>query len=133
MALATDARLGPCVMEELRLQGIGDQRPEIRMHPKSDMVKDTKRVLMAAWKEFAGAFPTRFPAQHAEMDVYCGGIAVPLFNLAYPKSDDAIRPTELERLMNEFGGILAGRGIPGLLFLRAEQVDSGMGLQPMIR
>jgi|HubBroStandDraft_6_1064221.scaffolds.fasta_scaffold01120_14 GNAT superfamily N-acetyltransferase len=97
------------------------------------MTRDTKKILMAAWKEFAAAFPSRFPARHAEMDIYCGGIAVPLFNLAYPKSDDAIRPTELERLMNEFGGILAGRGIPGLLFLRAEQVDSGMGLQPMIR
>jgi GNAT superfamily N-acetyltransferase len=97
------------------------------------MIRDTKKVLMAAWKEFAEAFPTRFPARHAEMDIYCGGVAVPLFNLAYPKTDDVIRPAELERLMNEFGEILAARGIPGLLFVRAEQVEAEMGLQPMIR
>jgi GNAT superfamily N-acetyltransferase len=97
------------------------------------MIRDTKRILIAAWKEFAEAFPSSFPARHAEMDVYCGGIAVPLFNLAYPKTDDAIRPAEMERLMNEFGGILAGRGIPGLLFVRAGQVEAEMELQAMIR
>jgi GNAT superfamily N-acetyltransferase len=88
---------------------------------------------MAAWKEFATAFPRSFPARHAEMDVYCGGIAVPLFNLAYPRTDDAIRSAELERLMNEFGEILAAGGIPGLLFVRAGQVEAEMGRQPMIR
>jgi GNAT superfamily N-acetyltransferase len=97
------------------------------------MIRDTKKVLMAAWKEFAEAFPASFPARHAEMDIYCGGIAVPLFNLAYPKTDDVIRPAELERLMNEFGEILATRGLPGLLFVRAEQVEAGMGMEPMIR
>jgi len=97
------------------------------------MIRDTKKVLKAAWKEFADAFPTRFPAQHGELDIYCGGIVVPLFNLAYPKTDDVIRPAELGRLMNEFGEILAARGIPGLLFVRAKQAETEMGVQPMIR
>jgi GNAT superfamily N-acetyltransferase len=99
----------------------------------SRMITDTKRVLMAAWRAYAEAFPTRFAAAHAEMDIDCGGIAVPLFNLAYPKTAEVIEAGELVRLMREFGEILAPRGIPGLLFVRTDRVEPPDGLEPLFR
>jgi GNAT superfamily N-acetyltransferase len=97
------------------------------------MIRDTKKVLMAAWKVYAEAFPTSFSATHAEMEIDCGGIAVPLFNLAYPKTAEVIEAAELERLMREFAGILAPRAIPGLLFVRTDRVEAPVGLEPMFR
>jgi ribosomal protein S18 acetylase RimI-like enzyme len=97
------------------------------------VISDTKNILMAAWREYAEAFPTRFQARHPEMDIACGGIAVPLFNLAFPKTAGVIRPAELERLLREFGEILASHNIPGLLFVRADRVEAPVGLEAMFR
>jgi hypothetical protein len=97
------------------------------------MLMDTKRVLMAAWRAYAEAFPAYFAAEHAEMDIDCGGIAVPLFNSAYPRTQGVIEASELDRLMNEFGEILARRGIPGLLFVRTDRVKAPAGMEPLFR
>jgi GNAT superfamily N-acetyltransferase len=97
------------------------------------MVTDTKRVLRAAWRVYAEGFPTFFAVKHAEMDVDCGGIAVPLFNSAYPKTERVIEAAELERLMCEFGEILAPRGVPGLLFVRTDRAKSPAGVEPLFR
>jgi ribosomal protein S18 acetylase RimI-like enzyme len=88
---------------------------------------------MAAWRAYAEAFPTSFAAKHADMDVDCGGIAVPLFNSAYPKTEEVLDGAELKRLMKEFGQILTARGIPGLLFVRSDRVNSAAGVEPLFR
>jgi GNAT superfamily N-acetyltransferase len=89
--------------------------------------------LMAAWRVYAEGFPTFFAVKHAEMDVDCGGIAVPLFNSAYAKTDGVIEAGELQRMLREFGEILAPRRIPGLLFVRTDRVNAPAGVEPLFR
>jgi len=67
------------------------------------------------------------------MDVAFAGIAVPLFNLAFPKSCGMLRRADMERLLEEFGNILAPRGVPGLLLVRNGQIAEDTGIEAMFR
>ena len=88
------------------------------------MLTDTRRVLRAAWSLYAEGFPTRFAPTHAELEFSCAGISVPLFNLAYPKSEGRIDGPGLEKLLGEFRGVLAPRGVPGLLIARTDRLET---------
>ena len=87
------------------------------------MIADTQRILRAAWSSYANGFPTRFAPVHSEMEFSCAGIGVPLFNLAYPKTEGRIDGEQLERLFEEFRGVLAPRGVPGLLIARTDRLE----------
>src|ERR1700740_201254 len=67
------------------------------------------------------------------MEIAFAGIAVPLFNLAFPKNKGALRRAEFERLLGEFGKILKTRGVPGLMFLRTGQVEKDSVIAEMFR
>jgi ribosomal protein S18 acetylase RimI-like enzyme len=95
------------------------------------MTTDTSDILNAAWKGYAERFPACFDAPHPDLRFSCAGISVALFNCAYPKR--AIKCEEFERLMNDFAGILAPRGVPGLLMARSDRVEAPPGLEPVIR
>jgi GNAT superfamily N-acetyltransferase len=102
------------------------------------MKMDTENILKAAWKGYAERFPAYFAVAHPALEIYGAGIAVPLFNLAYLKGaylkgDGEIRGEELERLIGEFGEILAARGISGLLMVRSDRVVAAEGMEPMLR
>ena len=97
------------------------------------MIADTRKIFVSTWQGYADAFPSGEQLTHPEMDVAFAGIAVPLFNLAFPKTSEAIRREELARLIGEFGEILSPRGVPGLLFVRNGQVEDGAGVEPMLR
>jgi GNAT superfamily N-acetyltransferase len=88
------------------------------------MIRDTRRILQAAWSSYAEGFPTRFAPTHAEMEFSCAGIGVPLFNLAYPKTKEGIDGPGLEKLLGEFRSVLAPRGVPGLLIARTDRLES---------
>jgi GNAT superfamily N-acetyltransferase len=95
------------------------------------MITDSGDILYAAWKGYAERFPTSFDTEHAELRFSCAGIPLALFNCAYPKR--AVRREEFERLMADFAGILAQRGIPGLLMARSDRVETPQGIEPVIR
>ena len=67
------------------------------------------------------------------MEIAFAGIAVPLFNLAFPKSKAELKREEFERLQGEFGNIFASRGVPGLMFLRTGQLEKNSGIEAMFR
>lgn len=57
------------------------------------------------------------------MEFSCAGIGVPLFNLAYPRASNPIDRGERDTMLDEFRGVLAPRGIPGLLMVRTDLLD----------
>ena len=67
------------------------------------------------------------------MEIALAGIAVPLFNLAFPKGNSELKREEFERLLGELGKILASRGVPGLMFLRTGQLEKNSGIEAMFR
>ncbi len=88
------------------------------------MIRDTRRILQAAWSSYSTGFPTRFAPTHGELEFSCSGIGVPLFNLAYPKTEERIGGERFEELLREFRGVLAPRGVPGLLIARTDRLES---------
>jgi ribosomal protein S18 acetylase RimI-like enzyme len=87
------------------------------------MIADTQRILRAAWSSYALGFPSRFHPEHGGLEFSCAGIGVALFNLAYPKTEGRIDDEQLERLLQEFRGVLAPRGVPGLLIARTDRLE----------
>lgn len=97
------------------------------------VIKDTRKIFVSTWQGYARAFPCGEQLAHREMDIAFAGIAVPLFNLAFPKSSGVLRGADLERWLGEFGKILAPRGVPGLLLVRSGQVGENVGIEAMFR
>jgi GNAT superfamily N-acetyltransferase len=97
------------------------------------VITDTWKIFVATWQGYARKFPTGEQPTHPEMEIAFGGIAVPLFNLAFPKSRTETSRAEFERLLGEFGKILKTRGVPGLMFLRTGQVEKNSGIAEMFR
>lgn len=83
-------------------------------------MNDTRKVFQAAWRAYAQQFPTQFAPKHETLEFSCSGIGVPLFNLAFPKSDRPISSAECKALLQEFRSVLAPRGVPGLLMARTD-------------
>ena len=99
----------------------------------SGMITDTEKIFFRMWQGYAQAFPSSKRVTHPEMEIALAGIAVPLFNLAFPKSRAELSRAEFERLLGEFGRILKARGVPGFMFLRAGQVEKNAGIAEMFR
>jgi len=99
----------------------------------SGMITDTGEIFLKAWQGYAEAFPSSMRVTHAEMEIAFAGIAVPLFNLAFPKNRTEVSLAKFERLLGEFGKILKTRGVPGLVFLRTGQVEKNSGIAEMFR
>jgi GNAT superfamily N-acetyltransferase len=97
------------------------------------MITDTRKIFVATWQGYADAFPSGEKVAHTKMDIAFAGIAVPLFNLAFPKTSGVLRRTDMERLLGEFGEILTPRGVPGLLLVRSGQVEENAGIEAMFR
>lgn len=97
------------------------------------MVTDTWKIFVSTWQGYAQQFPSGEQLTHPEMEIAFSGIAVPLFNLAFPKSKAELSQAEFKRLLSEFGKILAPRGVPGLMFLRTGQVEANAGIEAMFR
>jgi ribosomal protein S18 acetylase RimI-like enzyme len=97
------------------------------------VITDTWKIFVSTWQGYAQRFPSGEDPTHPEMEIALAGIAVPLFNLAFPKSKMGLKRDEIERLRGEFGKILASRGVPGLMFLRTAQVENSSGIQAMFR
>jgi ribosomal protein S18 acetylase RimI-like enzyme len=97
------------------------------------VIKDTWKIFVSTWQGYAQRFPSGEQRTHAEMEIAFAGIAVPLFNLAFPKSKSQLSRTEFERLLGDFGKILKTRGVPGLMFLRSGQVEKDAGIEEMFR
>ena len=97
------------------------------------MITDTRKIFVATWQGYAQKFPTGEQPTHVEMEIAFAGIAVPLFNLAFPKSDGEMSRQEFKRLLGEFGKILKTRGVAGLIFLRTGQVEKNSGIAEMFR
>jgi len=97
------------------------------------MIADTRKIFVSTWQGYADAFPSGEQLTHPEMDVAFAGIAVPLFNLAFPKTSEALRRDEFARLIGEFGKILSPRGVPGLLLARNGQIAEDTGIEAMFR
>ena len=87
------------------------------------MISDTQRILQAAWSSYASGFPSRFHPEHDSLEFSCAGIGVALFNLAYPMTEGRIDDERLEGLQREFRGVLAPRGVPGLLIARTDRLE----------
>lgn len=83
-------------------------------------MNDTRKVFQAAWRAYAQRFPTQFEPQHEALEFSCAGIRVPLFNLAFPKSERPINDAECDALLQAFRSALAPRGIPGLLMASSD-------------
>src|SRR5258708_36034958 len=96
-------------------------------------ITDTRGIFGATWQGYARAFPSSTRIGDREMDVAFAGIAVPLFNLAFPKTSEAIRREEFARLIGEFGKILSPRGVQGLLLVRNGQIAEDTGMEAMFR
>lgn len=94
---------------------------------------DTWRIFVSTWQGYAQRFPSGERPTHPEMEIAFAGIAVPLFNLAFPKGRTELSRAEFERLLGEFGKILKTRSVPGLMFLRAGQVEKNSGIAEMFR
>ena len=99
----------------------------------SGMITDTEKIFFRTWQGYAEAFPSSKRVTHTEMEIALAGIAVPLFNLAFPKSRTAMSGAEFEGLLGEFGKILKPRGVPGLMFLRTGQVEGNSGIAELFR
>ena len=97
------------------------------------MITDTWKIFVSTWQGYAERFPSGEKRTHPEMEIAFAGIAVPLFNLAFPKSKTELKREEFERLLGEFGKILESRGVPGLLFLRTGQAEKNSGIEAMFR
>ena len=97
------------------------------------MIADTRKIFVTTWQGYARAFPSSTRIAHPEMEIAFAGIAVPLFNLAFPKTKAELKREEFERLLGEFGKILESRGVPGLMFLRTRQVEKNSGIEAMFR
>src|SRR5258705_141822 len=97
------------------------------------MIADTRKIFVSTWQGYADSFPSGEQLTHPEMDVAFAGIAVPLFNLAFPKTSEAIRREEFVRLIGEFGKILSPRGVPGLLLVRNGQIAEDTGIEAIFR
>lgn len=88
------------------------------------MTTDTGRIFRAAWSAYARGFPTQFASEHEALEFSCAGIGVPLFNLAFPKSERLISDAECGVLLQEFRSALTPRGIPGLLMARTDLLET---------
>ena len=97
------------------------------------MIRDTWKIFVSTWKGYAQKFPSGERPTHPEMEIAFAGIAVPLFNLAFPKSKAELSHEEFERLQGEFGRILKPRGVTGIMFLRTGQVETNTGIEAMFR
>ena len=97
------------------------------------MIADTGKIFVTTWQGYARAFPSSTRIAHPEMEIAFAGIAVPLFNLAFPKTSGVLQRVDMERLLGEFGKILTPRGVPGLLLLRTGQVGEAGGIEAMFR
>jgi len=97
------------------------------------MIADTRKIFVSTSQGYADAFPSGEQLTHPEIDIAFAGIAVPLFNLAFPKSSGMLRRADMERLLEEFGNILAPRGVPGLLLVRNGQIAEDTGIEAMFR
>lgn len=97
------------------------------------MIVDTRKIFVSTWQGYAQRFPSDEKVTHPEMEIAFAGIAVPLFNLAFPKSKSELKREEFERLLREFGKILKTRGVPGLMFLQTGQVEKNSGIEAMFR
>jgi ribosomal protein S18 acetylase RimI-like enzyme len=99
----------------------------------SGMIADTGKIFLSTWQGYADAFPSGAQIVHLEMEVAFAGIAVPLFNLAFPKASGLLPVADLHRLAGEFRKLLTPRGVPGLLMVRYGHVEDSAGLEPMLR
>jgi len=109
-------------------------RPVVRgRYRMCAMITDTKEIFVSTWQGYAEAFPSGEKLIHPEMEIAFAGIAVPLFNLAFPKSSGVLRRADLERLLGEFGKILTLRGVSGFLLVRSGQVEENAGIEAMFR
>jgi ribosomal protein S18 acetylase RimI-like enzyme len=99
----------------------------------SGMITDTGEIFLKTWQGYAEAFPSSMRITHTELEIAFAGIAVPLFNLAFPKSNAELDREEFERLLGEFGDILKPSGVPGIMFLRTGQVKANSGIEAMFR
>jgi ribosomal protein S18 acetylase RimI-like enzyme len=97
------------------------------------VITDTWKIFVSTWQGYARRFASGEQPTHPVMEIAFAGIAVPLFNLAFPKSKSALSRAEFERLLGEFGKILKTRGVPGLMFLRSGQVEKDAGIAEMFR
>jgi ribosomal protein S18 acetylase RimI-like enzyme len=97
------------------------------------VITDTWKIFVSTWQGYAQRFPSGERRTHPEMEIAFAGIAVPLFNLAFPKIREEISREEFARLVSEFGKILESRGVPGLMLLRAGQVAEKAGSAAMFR
>jgi GNAT superfamily N-acetyltransferase len=97
------------------------------------MITDTRGIFVSTWQGYAEAFPSGEKVAHPEMEIAFAGIAVPLFNLAFPKTSGVLRRVDMERLLGKFGKILTPRGVPGLLLVRSGQVEENAGIEAMFR
>lgn len=97
------------------------------------MIADTWKIFVSTWQGYAQRFPLGEKVTHPEMEIAFAGIAVPLFNVSFPKSKAQMKRGEFERLLGEFGKILASRGVPGLMFLRTGQIEKSLGIEAMFR
>jgi len=109
---------------------VGEGQERYRM---SGMITDTWRIFVSTWQGYARRFPSSEQLTHPEMEIAFAGIAVPLFNLAFPKSRTELSLAEFERLLGEFGKILKTRGVPGIMFLRTGQLEKNSGIAEMFR
>jgi GNAT superfamily N-acetyltransferase len=97
------------------------------------VITDTWKIFVSTWQGYAQRFPSGEQPTHPEMEIAFAGIAVPLFNLAFPKSKAELSREEFEHLQSEFGEILKARGVPGLMFLRTGQVEKNSGIEAIFR
>jgi len=97
------------------------------------MITDTGKIFSKTWQGYADAFPSSMRVTHPEMEIALAGIAVPLFNLAFPKSRTEMSRAEFKRLLGEFGKILKRQGVAGLVFLRTGQMEKNAGIAEMFR
>jgi ribosomal protein S18 acetylase RimI-like enzyme len=97
------------------------------------VITDTWKIFVSTWQGYAQRFPCGAQPTHPEMEIAFAGIAVPLFNLAFPKTKAELSREEFECLVSEFGKILEPRGVPGFMFLRTGQVEKDPGIEAMFR
>lgn len=92
--------------------------------PRGGAMNGTRKVFQAAWRAYAQRFPTQFEPKHEALEFSCTGISVPLFNLAFPKTERPIGDTECDALLQEFRSVLTPLRIPGLLMARTDLLET---------
>ena len=105
----------------------------LRRYRMCGMVADTRKIFVSTWQGYAQRFPSGEQLTHPGMEIAFAGIAVPLFNLAFPNSKAELSREEFEHLQGEFKKILKARGVPGIMFLRTGQVKTNTGIEAMFR